>query len=265
MAQKKATRFSQEPIAKLGKARDFAEWNRRFEDLKHTINLRISPRDIQPLLNAGAENDQLLTWLAFVVLDSAGLSPKLMENRKDLAKLATDMDDIVRRTTRIVSDPRSDGRFWLALEGELPWDQVPKSGVIEARVLEHMRAFARLIRDRGELLGRDSTLLRKIVRKRSLRNLIAYVVSSTNRNLDAEIAYLLAAAHIAARLEKQFTADQIKKFRQRHIATPSNPRKNNLRIPSALPAAGLETSFAARQPFRRKTFGERIAQACAKS
>src|SRR6266478_2204800 len=129
MAQKKAPRFSQAAIENLRNTRDFEEWNRRFEDLKHSIDLRISPRDIQPLLKAGAEKDQLLTWLAFVVLDSAGLSPKLMESQRYLAKVAADMEDVVSRATRIVNDPRSDGRFWLALEGELPWDQVPKSGV----------------------------------------------------------------------------------------------------------------------------------------
>src|SRR6266446_5137681 len=146
MAQKKAPRFSQTAIEDFRNARDYAGWNRRFEDLKHTIDLQISPRDLQPLLKAGAEKAQLLTWLAFVVIDSAGLSPKLMESRRDLAKLATDIEDVIRRATRIVNDPRSDGRFWLALEGGLSWDQVPKSGVIEAPVLEHMRAFARLIK-----------------------------------------------------------------------------------------------------------------------
>ncbi len=264
MAQKKAPRFSQAAIENLRNTRDFEEWNRRFEDLKHSIDLRISPRDIQPLLKAGAEKDQLLTWLAFVVLDSAGLSPKLMESQRYLAKVAADMEDVVSRATRIVNDPRSDGRFWLALEGELPWDQVPKSGVIEARVLEHMRAFARLIRDRSELLGRDSRLLRKIVRNRSLQSLIAYVLIRTKHTFDAEIAYLLEASHRAVRVERNFSTDQIKKFRQRHVGTPLDPSRDKSPIASS-PPAGLKTSTAAMQPASRKTFGQRIAEAHTKN
>jgi hypothetical protein len=235
MTPRKTLRFSQAAIEALRNTPDFQKWNNDFENLKRTVERRVSPRDIQPLLRAGAKKEKLITFLAFVVRDSEGLPPGLMANRRFLAKLASDMEDVVNRATRVVNDPFSDGRFWWASEGLLSWDQVPPVGVIEVRVLEHMRAFTRLIRDRGEALARDSRELKKNVRRRGLFNLIAYVLICTKQNFDAEIAYLLEAAHRAAGLKKHFTADQIKKFRQRHIGALLDSSGDNPPIPSAPP------------------------------
>jgi hypothetical protein len=149
VAQPEAPRFSQAAIDALRHTPGFEKWNRDFEDLRRAIGRRVSPRDIQPLLKAGAKEDKLLTLLAFVVCGPDGLSSEFMARRKSLAKLAAQLISVTEHATFIVNDPLCDGRFWWALEAGLSWDLVPKAGVIEASTLKQMRAFARLIEDRG--------------------------------------------------------------------------------------------------------------------
>jgi hypothetical protein len=207
----------------------FEEWSRDFEKLKRAIGRQVSPRDIRPLLKAGAVNDQILEWLAWVVYDSNNYPlSQLMAKRRSLRSLAAQLATVIEHATRLVNDPECDGRFWLALESGLSWDLVPKAGVIEAPVLERMRALAQLIKDRGDALGQLSRQLKRDHRVQGMRNLLAYIWVSTqgnNGNFDTEIAYLLASAFKAAGKQRSFTADQVKKFRQRHLPNLAGLRR----------------------------------------
>jgi hypothetical protein len=135
MAQQGAPSFSQAAIEALRHTPGFERWNRDFETLKRKIQNRLSPRDLQPLLKAGAEEDRILSLLAFIVYDSDGLSPKLLRRRRSLAMLADELEAVAARAALVVKDPLCDGRFWLALHGFLSWDQTTRAGVIEARCL----------------------------------------------------------------------------------------------------------------------------------
>jgi len=236
MAQHKTPILKQRAIEGLRKSPDYQEWNRTFEQLRQAIRHEASPRDMRLLVKAGAKEDLLLTLLAFVVYDWNGLSPELMQKRRALRSVADQLVTVVNHVTRIVNDPMCDGRFWLALEGGLSWDLVPQAGCIEAPVLKGMRALAQLLRDRGNGLGKHARFLSKVVRNRGKRSLIGYVriFATEKTTFDQEVAYLLIATEKAARRlnlvgrkpetnDRQFTPEQIKKFRQRHFpATASN-------------------------------------------
>jgi hypothetical protein len=209
-------RFSQAAIEALRHTPGFKEWNCDFEKSKRKVQSRVSPRDIRPLLKAGAKEDRLLTLLAFIVNDSKG-EGDLMARRRSLAKLADELVTVTEHARLIVDDPLCDGRFWLALHCGLPWDLTTPAGVIEAPVLERMQALANLIKQRGDALGMLSRQVKKSLRNRGLFDLLGYVWLQTGRNFDREIAWLLIAAHKALGQDRIFTADKIKKFRQRHL------------------------------------------------
>jgi hypothetical protein len=254
MARKQAApRFSQSAVDAFRHTRGFEAWNRDFEALRQAICRRVSPRDVQTLQKAGAKEDNLITLLALVVSGHDGLPSTFNSMRRSLAQLADQLTNVIGFATRIVNDPLFDGRFWLALEGELSWDLVPKAGVIEASVLQKMQAFAQLIRDRGKAFGELSRPLKRVARNRSMWDLIAYVCASTKGTFDAEISYLLGAAYRAGNREKHFTADQIKKFRQRHF-TPDQIRKLKSQAIVA-PASGLTTP-GDRERSPRKSLGQ---------
>ena len=199
MAQPKSPRFSQATIEAIRDTKDFAEWNRNFEKLKSSIMKHVSPRDLTPIVKAGADQDRVLTMLAFAVDDDSKrkVLPRLMANRKALASLANQLETVAAHASRIVSDPLCDGRFWIALEGLISWGEVPQAGVIEAPVLERMRDLARLVKDRSDALGRVSRSLKKFVKNRSIATLSAYILHRTNQPFDREIAFLLEAAYKA--------------------------------------------------------------------
>jgi hypothetical protein len=125
-------------------------------------------------------------------------------------------------------------------------------------VLEQMRALARLIKERGDLLGKLSRDLKKIMRKRGMRDLLAYVGMCTGEHFNAEIAYLLGAAYRANGLDKVFTADLVKKFRQRHVAKPRNPERDKVQPLAVVAAVGAMRSVG--RESKSKTFGQRIAR-----
>ena len=226
VSRQESPQFSQASIEALRQTSMFAEWNREFEKLKGAISRRLSPRDVLPLLKAGATNDKLLEWLAFVVYDSNhSILPRLMAKRRSLRRVAAQLGSVIEHAARLANDPECDGRFWLAMESGLSWDLVPKAGLIETPVLERMRALAELFKARGDAMGQLSRRLRRGHRVRGMRDLLAYIWLSTKGrggNFDVEIAYLLIAAFKAVGKNKTFTADQIKKFRQRHLPNLRN-------------------------------------------
>jgi hypothetical protein len=252
-------RFSKVAIDAFRDTREYKDWSRNFENLKRAIARKVSPRDMQPLLKAGAKEDKLLTLLAFVVNDSKGVSSSLMKKRRILAALANELISVTQRATWIVKDPSFDGRFWLAVEGCLSWDFVPQAGVIETNVLKSMRALALLIRQRGEALGKQSRLLKRHVRTRGALSLIAYVRAVTKESFDTEIAYLLTAAHRATNQNKAFTADQIKKVRQRHLPTVPNRNQKYLQSSSLVGRLGIGAINNGKSEPKRLTLGQRIA------
>jgi hypothetical protein len=221
-------RFSQAAIEALRREPSFEQWTNNFEKLKSKIGRRVSPRDIRPLLKAGATKEQLLERLAFVVYHAKN-SPfsNLMKKREALRSLAAQLSTVVEHTTRLVSDPECDGRYWWALVSGLSWDLVPQAGLIEAQTLRRMRALAQLVKSRGDALGKLSRHLKRVHFIQARLDLLAYVWLSTKRedgNFDTEIAYLLSAAFKAVGEEKHFTAEQISKTRQRRLPNRNNPK-----------------------------------------
>ncbi len=217
-----APRFTQASIEALRLTPAFVRWERDFERLKRDISRRVSPRDIRPLLAAGVTEDGLLKRLAFVVHDSDESFSELIRTRQALRSLAAQLMTVTRHATRLVDDPRCDGRFWLAAEGFLSWDLVPQAGALETQCLRNMRALTQLVESRGDALAQLSRQLKMLVRRRGIRDLLAYVTHNTHdkgNNFDKEIVGLLTAAFRAAGKKKDFTAEQIKKFRQRHLRT----------------------------------------------
>ena len=251
----------QSAIDKLRYTASFKEWNRQFENLRRAISRRISPRDIQPILKAGAEEGALLTKLAFVVDNSDYSLREVTANRRRLSSLVAQIVTVSNHATRLVNDPRCDGRFWMAVEGLLSWDWVSKPDVVEASVIKRMGSVAELFQARADALGQLSPQLRKATRNRGMRELLGYVwlrTRNSGKNFDSEITYLLSAAYKAVGREKHFTVDQIKKFRQRHL---SELRKlDEFGATRGSRTDGRTMPVPNEEPiFRRKSLGQRIA------
>lgn len=242
MEWKPGPRFSQAAVDELRNSDDYKKWNQNFEKHRKIIDKKLSPRDIRPLVKAGADKEKLLTFLAFIVTEPRQSDSLMMDRSKKLSTLAKNLESLAAQASLLSCDPRCDGRFWMALQMELSWDLVPQCGVIEAPTIRSIRNLALLFRQRGEALGKESRMIGKHLRNRGLKDLTAYVWDSTGgKNFDSEIAYLLMAAYVAVgQRQVTFTPEKIKKFRQRHLQPDI--------IESLKP------------PVARKTLGQRIAE-----
>jgi hypothetical protein len=239
----------------------FRDWNHEFDSLIKNIRRRLSPRDLQPLLKAGTDEERILALLAFTIVDYRDrFLSKMIVKRRELESLANQLEAAVNHTKRVVEDVQCDGRFWLAAQGLLSWDQIPEPGAIEAPTLTRMDDLVRLIKSRGEAFGVLSRKVKMIHRHTALRDLLAYVWLSTQEvaKFDAEIAHLLTASYAAAGHTELFTADRIKKFRQRNLP--------EVRHKSSKPLSTRHSSSSERQGqghvedhLRRPTLGQRIA------
>jgi hypothetical protein len=248
MPQEKRPRCSQKAINPPCEATTCEDWDRAFHALRTNIGRRVSPRDLRPLLKAGADEKKVLTLLTLAAIDSDRHLSGIMEKSRSLRRLANELVSAANNAARVVNEFGCDGRFWLAVEGLMSWDFVPKPGAIEENAIQQIRALAELVKSRGEALVVLSRNLKKINRATSIRDLLAYVWYSTRRGdgFDTEIAYLLTTAHDVAGCKRLFTSDQIKKFRQRHLPTRE--------VLDAIHRAGAEGYV-----HQQKSFGQRIA------
>jgi hypothetical protein len=91
---------------------------------------------------------------------------------------------------------------------------------VPSKVLRGMRAYEKYVRDIAKLF---SEILRKqaqLIRMGEIGGLVAYIQHVTGRNYDDELARLITNAHEVVGSKKQFSAEQLKKLRQRHIPKP---------------------------------------------
>lgn len=277
MTQQKAPSFSQNAMDSRRKTKDFEAWNRNFESLRRAIRIHVSPRDVHPIARAGAEEETLISLLAWVVYDQEGLSPQMMNSRRALKSAAQQLSTVANHVARVVNDPQCDGRFWLALVGGLSWDFVPTPGRIESPSLNQMRALAELLKERGAELGKNARMLAKLKRTNSLKDLVRYAnyFAKPGKNFDSELTYLLDAAQRAAKKwepvagyrkspkERMFTIEQIKKFRQRNFPAPTDQALNTGKGKMIVPAgADPNPSYPAAKPM---TIGQRMTQSYLRS
>jgi hypothetical protein len=203
---------------------DIAEWNKKFDALKHQIGRKAAKQYLYAIRKAGAQEDVLLELLTATVYDHGDVSRWMQPARERLTSLANQLTSVINFAERVSKDPWSDGRLYLALLSRLPWDQVPKPGTIEAATLKIMRGFAERTRKRAAAMGSLSRGLSHRNRTYAVRCLLMYVHSTTNRNFDPEIALLLTDAYEAAGKKKCFSPEQIKKLRQRHLSETTKRR-----------------------------------------
>ena len=223
------------------------EWNREFDELKRRIGRKADKTHLTALRRAGANEELLLELLTMSVHDTGGASRLMRRSRENLASLVDQLVTVTNFAERVANDPKCDGRFWLALLCELPWNQVPKPGRLEAATLKRMRDFAEMFRGRAAAMGAMSRTVTRINGTMGRRRLLMSVHSITNKNFDREIAWLLSDAYEAAGRHERFSAEQIKKFRQRHL--PETCGRGTASAPN-----GVDPSP------KRKTFGQRIAE-----
>jgi hypothetical protein len=194
----------------------------RFERKNKELQRRMlalpgSQRDLRTLIKAGAHETKVLELLYLAVIERGSWKKPMRRKKRELESFANQLETLARRAERISLDPSSYGTLWLAvLDGNFKYVR-PASERSPTAIFGLMRAYAKNCRDRAQAFG---SLLRTYPpeeNRRAIDCLLLEVWMSTGRYHDKEVARLLTNALEAVGSEKQFTTDQIKKHRQKHV------------------------------------------------
>jgi phage FluMu protein gp41 len=97
---------------------------------------------------------------------------------------------------------------------------VKRQMFVPTQVLRGMRAYEKYALDIAKLFGEIRRKQAQLIRMENVGRLMAYIQHITGRNYDDELARLITNAHEVVGSKKQFSADQLKKLRQRHFPKP---------------------------------------------
>jgi len=176
-------------------------------------------RDLRTLTAARADRKQLLRILALEVLDDRMGWRRVLRQRRDALKsLAKRLRSVTKDAELLAEDPLGGAQFWLALLGMMKWEEVqwPDKSDPKGPFGSMMRMLVKHEDDKAKLLG---LVLRELSQRRAAGVALSqYIRSATGRNYDYEVARLLVDARKAVGLkERKFSAEQLKKQRQRHM------------------------------------------------
>jgi hypothetical protein len=221
-------RITEKDIHLLGWDDDYEQFNRRFDDLKNGIARHKGvERDLRTLVRAGADRNTLLELLVHVVQDlRQGWRVSFKEKQDTFRAAVRQIHDAIEGVEKVANDPLCRGELWLLLLN--PDVDSIKTGDIKkfqrrvTYMLRMMRAYERWAIDMAEAFGKQMRKQTQVIRNRKVGTLLNYVRHKTGMNHDDIVARLLTDAHDVVGSNKQFSADQLKKLRQRHcgITTP---------------------------------------------
>jgi hypothetical protein len=217
---------------------DYLEWKRDIESRRQKI-LRAPAvvTNLKKLSAAGADEDKLLLGLAMAPSEDFSEIHRYIQDKKmALKRLAEHLESASSEMDRAFSSPLNFSIGWKALL--LPFaatgfPNVEKLKQLPAGLTAAMRRFASALRVEERNLGRLIRLHPRLTDNDYLARIVSYIKESTGRFHDELLADLLQAAHDTLGSEKQFSAESLKKFRQRHARSLVRTRESPT-LPSSI-------------------------------
>jgi hypothetical protein len=198
--------------------------------------------DLARLSRAHIDSSGVLRTIALMAKPTNNLWKDMVrERRKELLQLSDDLSRIALLAERLSTDPFSSVRVWLALMDRMDGKELHhhetagKPSVLERDLIRKLRKYAEVNRARADLLGKFLKNQTKLDRGWPLFTLLQLVHRSSRKNHDDVLARLLTDAHEVMGRKKRFSADQLKKFRQRRL----KPTLERIRLNETLDALGL--------------------------
>ena len=183
----------------------------------------------------------VVTWLWHY----RGTRLRVLSRNRKVENLADQLEMVARHAERVSLDPLCYCTLWAALLGLGKWEHVqPVAQRAPTFMFAPMRAYAKNCRDRARAFGKILRDHPPRWRRMMLDCLLLEVWHTTGRYHDAEVARLVTDAFEAAgKKSKQFTEDQIKKHRQRHVMPRIKLRQARLAGPILPTEKGTTTSL----------------------
>jgi hypothetical protein len=205
------------------------KWLLNFAETKEKIEAFPNVRNcLDELRQAGADPDIVLSG---IVLMYPGAVPSTKRQLKAvstrLTRMANRLERISREVEGIVSDPLTHSAFWKAvlLETGTDFTETEKSWGDARYRCNAFKLFVNFFRAEAKALREIIRVYESARRSDSLGPVLRYVKQTTGQYHDERMADLLQAAHDALGVEACFSAEQLRKLRQRKLPDVVRRRK----------------------------------------
>jgi hypothetical protein len=213
---------TEDDIRKLGWGKDYKDFQGKFDALKRKISMVPDVQHgLRTLRRAKADPDVVLEALTWLVWD-----PSMSWWRKQLrwyknqlvavcGRVRSAREGVEKVSEKLEYSPM----FWLAVVNpSVRSTYFKEKSLIPSQMLRQMRAYEDYLRSISEFFGEILRKQPQLIRNERIGHIAAYIRHTTGKNYNEELARLFTDAHEAAGIRRKcFTADQIKKFRQRHL------------------------------------------------
>jgi len=200
---------------------DYREWQQHIESKKQKIlKAPAVSSKLRGLADAGADTEKLLLGLAIVVSrDSKEIHKHVKGRRHALRRMAEGLESASSELERAFSNPLNFSSAWKTILFSFAVTEFPdteKLRQLPVGLIAGMRKFASALRGEERILGKLIRLHPRMTDNYYLAGIVSYIKESTGSFHDELFADLLQAAHDAFGSKRQFSAESLKKFRQRH-------------------------------------------------
>ena len=209
---------------------DHREWQRDIESRKQKIlKAPAVSAKLKALQDAGADADKLLLVLAMAPSQNyEEIRRAAQERKRAIGRLAERIERASSELDQTFSNPLNFSSAWSALLFSFAFTEFPdteKLTQLPSGLTARMRRFASALRDEERQFGRLIGLHPRLIDQDYLGRIVRYIKESTGGFQDELLADLLQAAHDTLGSKKQFSAESLKKFRQRHARSLVRTRK----------------------------------------
>jgi hypothetical protein len=216
-------------------AEDQRAWQANFEATKRNVlRAPIVAQRLDTLRKAGADADKVLALLCFVATDDSETITRTFESQqRKLTKLADKLEHISAEIGAVLSNPFNYSEFWInVLSQQMPPEYLNNDKLAGLRTAPGNRTkpLLKLLRAEARRFGALRKKYRPLHHDAYLGLLLKYVKESTGKPHDDEMADLLQAAHDALGVQAEFTAEGLRKLRQRKF--PDLVQKREQSAPS---------------------------------
>jgi len=215
---------------------DWHEINERSElrdkELERAILRDIgAERAVRKIARGGADRTKVMRLLVLAVHDPAFWRKPARRLKKQLESFADQLETVANHAERVQGEYQSHAILMTMVlhlfsgkwgkedpEWNSVWERAKSANGSFAKIFSgFVRLYAKNCRAKAEHIGKMLRRFPPRQRREALDTIMLAVWHSTRRHYDRELAYLLTKAFEASGKTKQFSEDQIKKHRQRHV------------------------------------------------
>jgi len=215
---------------------DWHEINQRLELRDKKLEKAIlrdvgAQRALRKLVRGGVDGSTVMRLLVFSARDQGFWRKPARRLKKQLESLANQLETVASHAERVHQEYLSHAAVMTLIlhvsSGQFgkpnpEWDDIWKransaKGASAKVLFWFVRQYAKNCREKATHLGEMLREFPPRQRRQMLDTLMLAVWHGARKHYDREIAYLLTKAFEAAGKKKQFSEDQVKKHRQRHV------------------------------------------------